>query len=632
MSGRPRSFRLGIGGRLTAAFLAVASFAVGACVVGWLSYARLSRELAAIAEAHLPALAFSARLAEAGAKVIAGTPDLALAEGRESYERIRIALGERLKALGTVLAERRDQPLSPELLAVTEAIAANLSAIDRIAERRFPLTLRTSTIAEELRWLQADLVEEIEPLVEDARFNVEAALSRRAAGAPDANVIREESRRSEALLTVSAQAHLVIGLLGRLATVITNADRDQAANFLAESVDQLDIGTNALSSTADSVTMRQIITRVMALSDATSGLPAIKRLELESVNEGQSLLRENRRLVTHLGILISQEVIRTEAIARQAANRSAEAIRIGRNMLGVIAAASLIAAVSVGSLYVHRNLVGRLQTLTLAATTIAGGGTVPRLPAVTNDELGDLSRALAVFRQTRDELIQAAKLAALGQMTAGLSHELNQPLAAIRSHAHNSALLLDRGRADDARENLDRIQALTTRMTELIKHLKRFSRQPAVALGIIDLRQVVESTLALFDQQLKKDAIRVEVALPPRQLLVHAEEIRLEQVLVNLVSNAIDAVRGCDLRLIRIEAEHRGGRVVLRISDTGPGIPSELVSRIFDPFFTTKPIGRGLGLGLSISYNIVKDFGGSLTMHHSSPEGTAFALELAETG
>jgi two-component system C4-dicarboxylate transport sensor histidine kinase DctB len=631
MSVRPRSFRLGIGGRLTVAFLAVASFAGGACLVGWLSYARLSRELQAIAEAHLPALALSARLAEAGAKVIATPPDLALAQGRDSYERIRDTLGERLTILRTVLTEHRDRALSPELLVVTETIAANLAAIDRLAERLFPLLQRTNTIAEELRWLQADLVEEVEPLVEDARFNVEAALNRRTAGVTDGEVIREESRRSEALLTVSAQAHLITGLLGRLATVVTSTDRDQAANFLAESVDQLDIEMRALSATADSITVRQIAARLTALADAASGLPAIKRLELESTNEGQNLFQQNRQLVTHLGTLISQEVVRTEAIARQAADRSAEAIRIGRNMLAVIAAASIIAALGVGLLYVRRNLVGRLRALTLAATTIAGGGTVPRLPAVTDDELGDLSRALAVFRQTRDELIQAAKLAALGQMTAGLSHELNQPLAAIRSYAHNGALLLDRGRPGDARENLERIQALTTRITELIQHLKRFSRQPGIALGIIDLRQVVESTLALFDQQLKKNAIAVEIALPPRKLLVHAEEIRLEQVLVNLVSNAIDAVKNCNLRRIRIEAERQGGRAVLRISDTGSGIPLELMPRIFDPFFTTKPIGRGLGLGLSISYNIVKDFGGSLTVCHSSPEGTAFALELAES-
>ena len=135
-----RRARLGIGGRLIIAFLGVGGLAVGACIVGWLSYARLSEELNSVATAHLPALAFSARLAEAGANVIASTPDLAVAERREAYDRIREMLIERLATLRAVLSERSDEhSLSPELLIVTDAIEGNLKAIDRVADRRFPL-------------------------------------------------------------------------------------------------------------------------------------------------------------------------------------------------------------------------------------------------------------------------------------------------------------------------------------------------------------------------------------------------------------------------------------------------------------------------------------------------------------
>jgi len=631
-----RRRRLGIGGRLLLAFLGVGGLAVGACIVGWLSYARLSEELEAVATDHLPALAFSARLAEAGANVIASTPDLAVAERRETYDAIRKTLVERLGVLRAVLDTRSSEDsLSPELILVSEGIEANLEAIDRVAERRFPLGERARAMSEELRWLQADLIEEVEPLIEDARFNMESAIDR--VGPGDAaqagsRTLREESRKSEALLTINAHANLVVGLLGRLATVPTVEDLDATSHFIGEIADQLDIETKALANWTDTVTVSQIVARLLALSDAKTGLAALKRQELAAIAEAQALLAENRRLVTRLGALISQEVSRTEAIARRAAERSAEAIVVGRNLLLAIAITSLAIAIVVGWFYVRRSLVARLEGLTLAATTIASGPTMPVLPPPTDDELGDLARALAVFRQTRDDLVQAAKLAALGQMAAGISHELNQPLAAIRSHAHNSAILMERGRSEEARASLERIQGLTARMAELIGHLKRFARRPASTLEPVDLKAVVEGALSLFAQRIDEEQVEVRLAFPEGSVMVEAEEIRLEQVIVNLVSNALDALRGREERRIEISVQAKDGRVLLRVSDTGAGIDAAAREAIFDPFFTTKPVGLGLGLGLSMSYNIVKDFGGALSLAETGPDGTTFVVDLAAAG
>ncbi len=628
-----RRTRLGIGGRLIIAFLGVGGLAVGACIVGWLSYARLSEELNSVATAHLPALAFSARLAEAGASVIASTPDLAVAERREAYDRIRETLVARLSMLRSVLSERSDeQSLSPELLVVADGIEANLKAIDKVADRRFPLHERSREIGEELRWLQADLIEEIEPLIDDARFNMESAIRRVAPGeAAEAGrrTLLEESRKSEALLTINAHANLIVGLLGRLGTVPTIEDLQETSNFLGEMTDQLDLETKALASWTDAITISQIAARLLAVSDPASGLAAVKRAELQAVADAQALLAENRRLVAQLGTLVSQEVSRTEAIARRASERSASAIAIGRNLLLAIAIASLAITVAIGWFYVRRNLVVRLQGLTLAATTIASGPTMPVLPPHTDDELGDLGKALAVFRQTRDDLVQAAKLAALGQMAAGISHELNQPLAAIRSHAYNGTVLVERGRPEEARASLDRIQGLTARMAELIKHLKRFARRPAATLETVDLRAVVEGALSLFEQRLDEEKVAVRMSLPAAALTVLAEEIRLEQVVVNLISNALDALEGQADRRIDIGAEAREGRVRLAIADNGSGIAEHYRGAVFDPFFTTKPAGLGLGLGLSMSYNIVKDFGGDLILAKTGPTGTTFVIDLA---
>ncbi len=628
-----RKKRLGIGGRLITAFLGVGGLAVGACIVGWLSYARLSEELNSVATAHLPALAFSARLAEAGANVIASTPDLAVAERREDYDRTREALVGRLVALRSVLNQRNgEQSLAPELLIVTNGIETNLRAIDRVADRRFPLHEQARKISEELRWLQADLLEELEPLIDDARFNIESAISRVAPGEAvetGRRTLMEESRKSEALLTVNAQANLVVGLLGRLGTVPTTEDLQETSNFLGEMTDQLDLEIKALANWADTVTIHQIVTRLLAVADPVLGLASVKQAELEAIADAQTLLAQNRRLVTQLGALVSQEVSRTEAIARRASERSAEAIAVGRNLLLAIAIASLVITIAVGWFYVRRNLVARLQVLTLAATTIASGPSMPVLPKPSDDELGDLAKALTVFRQTRDDLVQAAKLAALGQMAAGISHELNQPLAAIRSHAYNGAVLLERGRAEEARASLDRIQGLTGRMAELIKHLKRFARRPTATLDAVDLRAVVKGALSLFEQRLDEEKVNMRLSFPDAPLKVRAEEIRLEQVVVNLISNALDEIAGQADRRIEIRAQAHGPRIHLEVADNGSGIEEQHRGAVFDPFFTTKPAGMGLGLGLSMSYNIVKDFGGDLILSKTGPAGTAFLIDLA---
>ncbi|WP_336812912.1 ATP-binding protein [Bosea sp. MMO-172] len=630
----PVKRRFGIGGRLIAAFLGVGLFAVGAGIVGVISYERLSKELAAIAREHLPGLASAARLAEASARVIASMPELANAERRDGYERGRRVVGERLSELDKVLSERTGSGFdAPQLTAVAAEIRRNLNAIDDVSGRRFTLAERIRGVSEELRWLQADLIDEIEPLTDDARFNIDTALGQSGseAAAAKPNTIREETRKSEALMTLNAQANLIVGLFGRLGTVQTREDMEQTGHVIGEAVDQLEVEAKALAGWPDTITVRQITQRLIGLADTTTGLPGLKRAELAALADAQRLISESRRLVTELGTLVSQEVQRTESVAKEAADRSAEAIRLGRNLLLAIAAASLLGALLIGWFYVRRHLVARLRVLTEAATSIASGQSSALLPKAGNDELGDLARALAVFRQTRDDLIQAAKLAALGQMAAGLSHELNQPLAAIRSHAHNGALLLERGRPEEARKAIGRIQALTTRAADLIAHLRRFARKPGVVLNPVAVGDTIDTALSLFEPRFEAERVRLTRELPAGRLHVHAEEIRLEQVLVNLMANALDAVSGMEDATIAIGARRAGHKVEIWVADSGPGIDRAHLERIFDPFFTTKPVGSGLGLGLSLSYNIIKDLGGTLAVAETGPAGTRFLITLEGT-
>nr|WP_244711452.1 sensor histidine kinase [Rhizobium cremeum] len=244
------------------------------------------------------------------------------------------------------------------------------------------------------------------------------------------------------------------------------------------------------------------------------------------------------------------------------------------------------------------------------------------------ERTADLARVNLELRKTQADLIQAGKLAGLGQMSAALSHEFNQPLAAAKTYADSAALLLDRERYDDARGNLARISSLIDRMASISRHLRNFARKPNEKLAPVSVEEVLLDTLEIVSARLATARAEVVSDLGSPPPVVRAGSVRLQQVLVNIISNAADAVEGLDDRRIHINARREGERVVVEVRDHGPGVQPAIAERIFDPFFTTKGVGKGLGLGLSISYNIVKDFGGNLTVSNHPEGGAVFRIEL----
>ncbi len=251
-------------------------------------------------------------------------------------------------------------------------------------------------------------------------------------------------------------------------------------------------------------------------------------------------------------------------------------------------------------------------------------------------EIAERQAAEAELRQAQDDLIQAGKLAALGQMSAALSHEFNQPLAAIRSYADNAQLLIERNREAEACGNLKLIKDLTARMAEISKHLMTFARKPRSELRPVVLAEVLDDTLDFLRIRLERAGAQVKLDLPDRSLTVRAGRVRLQSVILNLVSNALDAMQGqaapkLEITVAETGAEtgaEAGDRVTITLRDHGPGIPAEQIGRIFDPFFTTKEVGEGLGLGLSISYNIMKDFDGTLRAENHPEGGAVFIIDL----
>lgn len=235
------------------------------------------------------------------------------------------------------------------------------------------------------------------------------------------------------------------------------------------------------------------------------------------------------------------------------------------------------------------------------------------------------------LQRTQNELIQSAKLAVIGQMSTGITHELNQPLAAIRSYADNARALFRRGRGEELEWNLAQISELTERMAQIGSQLKLFARKTSGQSTSVSVEAVVDDSLRLLDSRIRKSGTDVLVNLREKgPLYVTADMVRLEQVLVNLIGNALHAMEQVEKPKIYIDGapDLAEGTIKISIRDKGPGIPEELIERIFDPFFTTKEEGRGLGLGLSISQRIIEALDGALTADNHPDGGAIFILTL----
>jgi two-component system C4-dicarboxylate transport sensor histidine kinase DctB len=229
------------------------------------------------------------------------------------------------------------------------------------------------------------------------------------------------------------------------------------------------------------------------------------------------------------------------------------------------------------------------------------------------------------FRAAREELAQANRLGSLGQITAGVAHEINQPVAAIRTFAENAGTFLDRDQIDPVRGNLAQIIDLTARIGSITAELRNFARRRTPARGAIALGSVIDGALLILGERARE---AVTAGLPPamRDTQVAGDRVRLEQILVNLLQNALDAVDGVAAPRILIAATASGGDVTVTVSDNGQGVDPTIADQLFAPFVSAKP--EGLGLGLAIARDIAREFGGELEIGSSALDGAAFILRL----
>ncbi|WP_411643968.1 ATP-binding protein [Loktanella agnita] len=243
-------------------------------------------------------------------------------------------------------------------------------------------------------------------------------------------------------------------------------------------------------------------------------------------------------------------------------------------------------------------------------------------------EVAERRAAEALLQKAQDELVQAGKLSALGQMSAGISHELNQPLMAIRSFAENAQNFLSRDKPEVAAQNLGRISELARRMGRIISNLRAFARQEDEPPKDVDIVAVIDAVLEMIGPRVAQEGVQLHWTRPAAPVMVRGGEVRLQQVILNLVSNGIDAMEDSDPKVITITLAAEGPLTRVSVRDTGPGIAEP--EKIFDPFYSTKAVGaaEGMGLGLSISYGLVQSFGGAIRGQNHPDGGAIFTVEL----
>ena len=240
-------------------------------------------------------------------------------------------------------------------------------------------------------------------------------------------------------------------------------------------------------------------------------------------------------------------------------------------------------------------------------------------------EIAERERAERNLEVAEQTIQQSSKLAILGEMSASVSHELNQPLAAMKTYLAGAKLLLQRRRPDEALSSFQRIDGLIERMTAITRQLKSYARKGGDALEPLDARECVSSALEMMEPQLKRRHVEITRQMPDLPVMLLADRVRLEQVLINLLRNALDATS--EVQQPRVEILISGGEtVMISVRDNGHGIAD--LDALFEPFYTTKAPGDGVGLGLAISSGIVNDLGGRLTARNGRGGGAVFEIRL----
>lgn len=648
-----RMRRGSIRAQLLAALVLVVCVATGVLAVGLGVMLRAERDFRALAQEHIPAVALAGELAEATGELAAlamqmvadsAMPDETMRRAIEKASAsVEVVLGSPVWLAATERAETRS-----DIEAAERDLRRALTSFGRISIDLSQREQAAAWMGANLRWSHADVQDQVQGILSELSFNMDTQLAALVENSDlETRAEAEQALSQDWLLRdrvqqIGSEAATLTALLLQARSADGLEVLEQTSTLGRDTLDRLELAQLNLQQRFDIALLVQALERLKTLASGKDNIFIQQRERLErhyaavaELHRAQDALARMQTLLTDLG--------RTERVgAQRRADAAATAIMRGSLWLGVVTLLGGVVTAIILAVFVHSRILLRIEALSADLIYIAQGGSeMPRwFPyARQGDEISDMTRAVDVFRAsvrerqqalerlelTQRELVQAGKMAALGQMSSAISHEINQPLAAIGHRLHNLGVT-----HPEARPTIDRIEALLKRINRTISHLRRIARRSAHHNVRVLLAKPVRDALELLEHRLRSEGVTVECD-DLAGVAVAGDEILLEQVLLNIFGNALDAIEEREgvtsPGLISIELLERVP-VRLAIRDNGVGLGGQSGQALTDPFLTTKEPGKGLGLGLSIAFNVMQDMGGHLEIEQHPLGGAEIRLRL----
>ena len=611
----------------------------------------VQREYSSLANSRMPRLAMSsridadnARLSDVWTSILGG--DLSSTQAGIEVEEVISDLTNSL----TMIDEDRE---NSDLVYVIEEIKQELNELAVSIENlnRYSEQIEAST--SRLWWLNLDVQEEVRFIDDDLELSVDAALTRFLTSS-DPFEQRELVQRIQAELSLhDGMSHLGEEISRSIALMVQGG----SASSELQLVQYLDLGRHAfrrieellspVEEEASFLTLIQTVDAIREIGYEDDGIYALRRKLLGEEAEFAASLSGAQRKFRLLREKLSSIGEKERTTIYRLIDASATDLGDSVKLVLLLTLLSGLIGVWVLFGYIHRRMVGPLGELSRAMLALSEGETTVRVRHQGDDEIGRLANAVRAFqksvldrqeaferlRVTQTQLVQTGKMASLGSLSAGIAHELNQPLAALKHRMHVlDGEFRDSGSSRVTRQ-LDLIAGLVSRMENTILQLRRFARRSDFASESLRLVTLIDNAITIVAGRLEAGGIELSVERECRNVRIVGDSTLVEQILVNLLSNAIDAIMEVGIHgRIDIAVCEEADVVVLEIVDSGIGLQGLEPGQAIDPFVTTKEVGVGLGLGLSISYNIIKDMGGDLWLEKLLPKGTKAVLVMRKGG
>ncbi len=631
---------MGIRSRLLLAFGVLSAFTLFASIVGWVSHNRLGKELDILVKGSIHTLQLVTEIRERGVRVTTLAPTLLAATDKISQQKIHHTLTQNIDAMTQLLPQvssiSQDQQ-SPILEQSSfEKQISNLQttivALNDNVDQTLALKHQKQRLNNQLRWAASVFLSDIDHLNQTIERHLYQRFDQDSSSVK--TIIANELQR---MYRLKADVNLLINLIDRAqylpdlsSLIATNIHSDEVVERIQEDI-------KALNQIRQANELQKNVNNIITLSQAPGNIFTLRSDERQVTEQGATLLAQTNRQLQALNGQLDKLSNSAQRASQDAISNAQQTIKNGRVWMVSLVAGSLLFSILIVWLYVGRNMVARITHLDSAMRSIANGNLNQQIAIKGRDEIGTMARSLQSFRDQlstlQEELVQAGKLAALGQLSAGIAHEINQPLSAIRLYARNGTKLLQANRVDEVDSNLEQISSLTKRAINIITRLRSLARDEQQQLQNYELKNVVNNALQTLreDSTLTLDIVQCQFERPEN--LVMIDPIQLEQVVINLITNAFDAIKDTAQPLIQIRCTHTNDFIALYVEDNGPGIDKALSEKIFDPFFSTKKRGQNLGLGLSISYNIINSFAGKLSVDNTQENsalhmGASFCIQL----